>query len=102
MVTVIIAYSRQEGNGIMITKTLTSAEAQALFNKHAFLINGRDVIPCADAERLLGKEAVAYADKAGADRNLYSLGDGKLSMRFLTYKGFVKAVTYHNIIIATE
>ena len=86
----------------MITKTLTSAEAQALFNKYAFLISRGDVIPCADAERLLGKEAVAFANKAGEDWNLYSLGDGKPSMRYLTYRGFEKAVTYNNIIIATE
>lgn len=86
----------------MITKVLTRAEAQTLFDKHAFLIGRSDVIPRADAERLLGKEAVAFADKDGEDCNLYSLGDGKPSMRFLTYKGFEKAVTYNNIIIATE
>lgn len=86
----------------MITKILTRAEAQALFNEYAFLIGRRDVIPCADAARLLGKEAVAFADQDGEDRNSYSLGDGKPSMRYLTYNGFEKAVTYNNIIIATE
>ena len=102
MVTVIIAYSRQKGKGIMITKTLTSAETQALFNKYAFLISRSDAIPCSAAERLLSKEAIAFASKAGEDWNLYGLGDGKPSIRYLTYRGFEKAVTYNNIILAAE
>jgi len=78
---------------------LNKAQAQALFEEKAILIGGYDAIPEETVVSLFGEAAVAHAhtlDKTGGEMcNAYGVGD--YTAPYLTLKGFLRAVTYHNI-----
>ncbi len=78
---------------------LNKAQAQALFEEKAILIGGGDAIPEQTVVELFGEAAVAHAhtlDKAGGSYcNAYGVGD--YTAPYLTFSGFLRAVTYHNI-----
>lgn len=78
---------------------LNKAQAQALFEEKAILIGGYDAIPGETVVSLFGEAAVAHAhtlDKTGGEMcNAYGVGD--YTAPYLTLKGFLRAVTYHNI-----
>ena len=70
--------------------------ATALFDKNSCLIGNKDVIPKSEAIRLLGKEAVEFADRADSRyQNAYGIGD--FTMEYLNREGFFIAVTYKNV-----
>ena len=82
-----------EGVGIKMMNKLT---ATALFDKNSCLIGNKDVIPKSEAIRLLGSEAVEFADRADSRyQNAYGIGD--FTMKYLTREGFFIAVTYKNV-----
>ena len=92
---------------------LNSDQAEELFNKEAIMISERDAVPVARAVELLGGDAVLcvklYANKydgKGKDGGPLLLSwialDGKTEVKFLTWPGFVLAVTYHNVFVQDE
>ena len=86
-----------------IKKMLNRDEALELFDREAVFINGHDVVPASRAAELFGAEIVDNINvyesnrKDGEDRFLYSWGTVNLErVSFLTWRGFIIAVTYHN------
>lgn len=75
-------------------EVLNKAKASALFQQEACLIGNQDMIFEGRAVELFGEKAVDYAHETGtpgADWNVWYP-----NLRFLTYKGLLKAVSYHN------
>ena len=84
-----------------INKELNLEQTEKLFRDNAIMIGGRDYVPTDTAEKLLGRNAVKYANKLGEDYNCYSTGElgGFKEIVYLTKNGFIKAVTFKNIMI---
>lgn len=77
-------------------KPLNEQQVKELFYKEAILIGTTDRFPVFRAVELLGEKAVKYGARVpGNDVNVYVI-DG-YDLPYLTYRGFQRAVTYHNI-----
>ncbi len=80
-------------------ETLNKAQAQRLFEEKAILIGGGDAIPEQTVLELFGADAVAHVHRlnkeSGSYCNAYGVGD--YTAPYLTFNGFLRAVTYHNI-----
>lgn len=78
---------------------LNKAQAQALFEEKAILIGDRDAIPEQTVAELFGEAAVdhAHALERAGERYCNAYGVGDYTAHYLTYGGFLRAVTYHNI-----
>lgn len=79
---------------------LNSAQAKELFLQEAVLFGERDGVPFPRAVKLFGKEAASFAitpDDPRDQREYYSLfGVGNYQCYYLTFNGFLKAVSYAN------
>ncbi len=84
-----------------VQKILTKAEAEELFNTEAFLIGSVNGIPVQTVAELLGEEASNFPKVNGSSANIYGLG-GDRQYKYLYLKGFMEAVTYHNLTIYSE
>lgn len=84
-------------------KQFNKKQAMALFNENAILIGG-DAIPEKTVYNLFGAEAVRFVasiasgkKRPGEYRNGYT-ANGR-TIGYVTYEGFLIAVTYHNVSI---
>lgn len=81
-----------------IQRILTKAEAEAMFTEEAFLIGSANGIPVQTVADLLGEDAAVFPRLDGTRGNIYGLGADK-QYKYLYLKGFMEAVTYHNLTI---
>jgi len=73
---------------------LNKAQADALFQREAVLMDTQDLIPDDRVMELFGERAVEFAHRMGGGGG-YGIGD--YTAFGLTYKGFQAAVSYHNV-----
>lgn len=88
----------------MISKTLTKAEADKLFSEKSMLIGKEDVVPIDDVINLFGQKSWLHViDKNNPNKFIITHGgyDTKEAIiSYVTYDGFLYAVTYNNVSIA--
>jgi len=80
----------------MNTTILSKAQADALFRREAVLMGTADAIPEGRAVELFGEDAVKFACRTGGS-NGYGIGD--YTAMYLTYKGFLTVISYHNAVL---
>jgi len=78
----------------MNMEILNKAQADALFRREAVLLGTADAIPEDRAKELFGEDAVKFAVRMGGQNGC---GIGDYTAMYLTYKGFLAAVSYHNV-----
>ena len=79
---------------------LSKEQATAIFMKECILIGKYDGITSSKVKRLLGDEACEYAfncRKGGEWWNVFGLSENGKPLRYLTFQGFMQAVSYHNV-----
>lgn len=78
---------------------LNKTQAKALFDEYAVLVGDRDVIPEEEASGLFGKAAIDHVHRIpkGSEYYFNGYGIGDYTMFYLTFDGFLRAATYHNI-----
>lgn len=86
--------------------TLNKTQAKELFEKEAIFFGENDGIPLYRAIELLGKNAVEFAINKNNPKytltcNIFSVPINN-SVEYLTFSGFLQAVTYNNIIYCNE
>ena len=91
-----------------VKELLSYDKAEELFFREAAYINDDDVIPAVRTAELLGASAAAYAmtianrkDESGCLIS-WRLFRDSATVDFLTLRGFLVAVTYHNAMIQAE
>lgn len=78
---------------------LNKHEAALLFSEYAFWVGEAHVIPEETAKAILSDAAVKYmkrTGKGGVSFNLFTVENNK-TLTYLTFKGFLEAVSYHNV-----
>lgn len=87
---------------------LNKTQAKELFEKEAILFGENDGIPLYRAIELLGKNAVEFAINKNDPKykltltyNIFLVPINN-SVEYLTFSGFLQAVTYNNIIYCNE
>lgn len=80
---------------------MSKEQATSIFMKECILIGNFDSITMTKARRILGIEACEYVlncrGKAGEWWNNFGVGSERGSINYLTFKGFMQAVSYHNV-----
>lgn len=79
---------------------LSKEQATSIFMKECILIGNHDSITTSKVQRLLGVEACEYVlscKKAGDWWNVFGVGEKRGSLYYLTFQGFMQAVSYHNV-----
>ena len=82
-------------------KTLNKKQAEKLFDDYSVYINGIEVIPVVNAEALFGVDClnrINYDDEStyALFYGTYAI-DRRISMDYFTYDGFMRLVTYNNV-----
>ena len=95
-----------ETEDMEIKGLLNCDQAEELFYREAAYINDDDAIPVVRAADLLGASAAAYAmtianrkEESGCLVSWRLFRDSRTTVDFLTLRGFMVAVTYHNAIV---
>lgn len=89
---------------------LNLEQARALFRQHAILFGATDGVALGKAMELLGDEAARFVcDHPVEDgyrrivyANCFCLGDGKPKCAYLTLEGFLRGVSYNNVMGAID
>jgi len=85
----------------MNMEILSKAQADTLFHRESVLLGTADTIPEDRARELFDDEAVNNAvdwHNAGVYWNVYT----RCGIKYLTYKGFLAAVSYHNALLLNK
>lgn len=77
--------------------TLNMTQADDCFRREAVAINGEDMIPIGAVGVMLGVDALYFA--LNGRGRLYEVKTDGGTSRYLTYDGFLAAVTCHNALL---
>lgn len=80
--------------------TFSMEQANSLFNRECMAICGKDCISVNRAKCILNDESVDYGckvSKAGAWWNVFGCGVFGGGLKYLTYRGFIEAVGFYNV-----
>lgn len=90
-----------KGNNVPMTKE----QATTLFNRSCILVGNQNVITVKKAVSLFGESATEYGkgkyEKLGLYSNTFGIGE-RGGVEYLTYGGYLRAVSYHNIELEFE